>query len=73
MSGTTGATGIEGGVEGKGERKQKKTEARSATGTGLRVQRHFTSPDVDPFDTVEWSEMKYLSFQESILDFLVII
>ncbi len=35
-------------------RSSKKTERRSASGTGLTIERHFTSPDVDPFDTVEW-------------------
>jgi len=32
----------------------RKTQKRSAAGTGLTVERYFTSPDVDPFDTVEW-------------------
>ncbi len=34
--------------------KQKKSAKRSAAGTGLTIERYFTSPDVDPFDTVEW-------------------
>lgn len=32
----------------------RKPTKRSSAGTGLKVSRHFTSPDVDPFDTVEW-------------------
>jgi len=32
----------------------KKSQRRSVSGTGLTVERYFTSPDVDPFDTVEW-------------------
>ncbi|MBC8187793.1 MAG: vitamin B12-dependent ribonucleotide reductase [Proteobacteria bacterium] len=31
-----------------------KPNNRSFTGTGLTISRHFTTPDVDPFDTVEW-------------------
>ena len=31
-----------------------KPNKRSFTGTGLTISRHFTTPDVDPFDTVEW-------------------
>ena len=32
----------------------RKPVKRSSTGTGLTITRHFTTPDVDPFDTVEW-------------------
>ncbi|MFP6654110.1 MAG: vitamin B12-dependent ribonucleotide reductase, partial [Myxococcota bacterium] len=28
--------------------------SRSSSGTGLTISRHFTTPDVHPFDTVEW-------------------
>lgn len=31
-----------------------KAQSRSTRGTGLTITRHFTQPDVDPFDTVEW-------------------
>jgi len=27
---------------------------KDTTNTGLTISRHFTTPDVDPFDTVEW-------------------
>ena len=37
--------------QGKSARKSAK---RSVAGTGLTIERYFTSPDVDPFDTVEW-------------------
>jgi ribonucleoside-diphosphate reductase alpha chain len=29
-------------------------QAEAATSAGLRIQRHFTTPGVDPFDSVEW-------------------
>ena len=32
----------------------RKPTKRSSTGTGLTITRYFTTPDVDPFDTVEW-------------------
>jgi len=32
----------------------RKTANRSSKATGLTISRHFTTPDVDPFDTVEW-------------------
>jgi len=32
----------------------RKPAKRSSAGTGLTITRHFTTPDVDPFDTVEW-------------------
>jgi ribonucleoside-diphosphate reductase alpha chain len=35
-------------------RSRTKAERRSVGGTGLTIERHFTTPDVDPFDTVEW-------------------
>ncbi len=34
--------------------KTRKAQKRSAAGTGLSITRHFTSPDLDPFDAVEW-------------------
>jgi ribonucleoside-diphosphate reductase alpha chain len=35
-------------------RSKSKSEGRSVRGTGLTIDRHFTTPDVDPFETVEW-------------------
>ena len=32
----------------------RKPTKRSSTGTGLSIERHFTTPDVDPFETVGW-------------------
>ena len=34
--------------------KAHKSPKRPATGTGLSIKRHFTHPDVHPFDAVEW-------------------
>ena len=60
-AGTVGAThGQDDAVRGttaaadsqrSSKRKQNK---RSATGTGVSIARHFTCPDVDPFDSVGW-------------------
>ncbi|MEM9177870.1 MAG: vitamin B12-dependent ribonucleotide reductase, partial [Myxococcota bacterium] len=33
---------------------KKKATKRSTSGTGLTIERHFTTEGVDPFDTVEW-------------------
>ena len=55
---TSGKSGMS-GKSGKGETmKTTKSEKTKMTTpektTGLTISRHFTSPDVDPFDTVEW-------------------
>ena len=34
--------------------KSRKSTKRSASGTGLSIERHFTEDGIDPFDTVEW-------------------
>ena len=35
-------------------KRKAKSQNRSVTGTGLTIERHFTSEGIDPFDTVEW-------------------
>jgi ribonucleoside-diphosphate reductase alpha chain len=44
------------GKSGEGETMEttKTKKTMPAKTTGLTIPRHFTSPDVDPFDTVEW-------------------
>ncbi|HKK51680.1 MAG TPA: vitamin B12-dependent ribonucleotide reductase [Myxococcota bacterium] len=41
-------------VSGRGGRNGRKKESSDGAGGGLVIQRHFTQPGVDPFDTVEW-------------------
>ncbi len=49
----TTKTPTKGGSRKVGKTGEKATK-RSSRGTGLTIARHFTTPDVDPFDTVEW-------------------
>jgi len=44
----------ESGKPGQTTESSAATAGRNSTGTGLTISRHFTTPDVDPFDTVEW-------------------
>lgn len=53
----SGNNGVADGVTNTattGKNAGKKAAKRSASGTGLTIERYFTKPDVDPFDTVEW-------------------
>jgi ribonucleoside-diphosphate reductase alpha chain len=51
-----GGKGGKSGKSGEGETMEttKTKKTMPAKTTGLTIPRHFTSPDVDPFDTVEW-------------------
>ena len=52
---TSGKTGKSGKGETMKTTKSEKTNMTTPEKTtGLTISRHFTSPDVDPFDTVEW-------------------
>ncbi len=57
-TGTVEATSVDAAeapeTSSRPQQKSGKTATRSASGTGLTIERYFTSPDVDPFDTVEW-------------------
>ena len=50
QSGDEQASGSSSGRSSKARKSQK----RAASGTGLKITRHFTRPDVHPFDEVEW-------------------
>jgi ribonucleoside-diphosphate reductase alpha chain len=53
--GSTGGGSVSVKVKsGKDEIVETKKTVEKSTGTGLTISRHFTTPDVHPFDTVEW-------------------
>jgi ribonucleoside-diphosphate reductase alpha chain len=41
-------------MSGEGEIVKTEMKPEKTMGNGLTISRHFTTPDVDPFDTVEW-------------------
>ena len=53
-TGATGAKPAGAKARGEGAKRSAKGASRSRPGRGMTVTRHFTTPDVDPFDTVEW-------------------